>query len=420
LPPTPPFIVTPYALPSRYAYASYSSFLLNWSPIFLYEKKLMSGTHGKRKIAKAHGKRKRTKSVSKSNKRKKQPSQKRLKKLKRNVNKVIKKVVDSALHCDDVISSYVKHYTGNIDPTNLVTNCDRVFDCFNREAANPGPGSLYPQYSMRFTPFCPTRILDAASVLYNARAAGVDVQGGTLFDYKRLNQDVLSMSYKVKFGNYTNVPLEFTIYEITNKSNSDTSFLDTAQASIANTTFVASATPQITTAGTTNFGYSQTLSLEYSDLDALKKQYTIKKHKAKYLMPGTYTSKSFYMGKGCVDFAKFVNNSQSALSLFPKGFKQIVLRVRPRMKNFFGTNAVPANTFVPGYQIITNDDALGIQVEVEERFRLVEPEITVDANAGPKKAFFTSTQFSTPAGFISQIERFPGDIITEVDLPVKA
>lgn len=380
----------------------------------------MAGNAEKRKIATAHSKRKKSKVVQKNSKKVKQPSKRKLIKIKRNVNKVIKKVVDNALHCDDVVSVYHKHYTGNIDPSNTVTNCDRVFDCFNREAANPGPSSLYPQYSCRFTPFCPLRILDAASVLYNARAAGVDIQGGIgIFDYKRLNQDVLMMSYKVKFGNYTNVPLEFTIYEITNKSNSDTSFLDTAQASIPNTTFIASATPQITTAGTTNFGYSQTLALEYSDLDALKKQYTIKRHKTKYMMPGTYVTKSFFMGKGCVDFAKYVNNAQTAISLYPKGFKQLVLRVRPRLKNYFGTNAVPVNCYVPNYQLVANDDALGIQVEVEERYRLVEPEITLDANAGPKKAFFTSTQFSNPAGYVNTFQRFPGEIETESTLPVR-
>jgi len=146
----------------------------------------------------------------------------------------------------------------------------------------------------QFVFFTTSKVLDAASVLFNGRTAGFDHKVATgLFDKEELRVDTVYMSAVVNFRNLQPHSLQFRIIEWECKSHRDAPFLNEYAAAIT----------AMEKAGGTTWDVDSFL-LSPTATPAMKTNYVMKEHKFT-LEPGQETSYTYVQKGGRFDQAAF-------------------------------------------------------------------------------------------------------------------
>lgn len=245
--------------------------------------------------------------------------------------KVIKGVVENVLHCKDNLGVYTKIVGGDFQP-----NCDQDEHRFctwtSRDQVNIGD---YSNYAMAFLPFTQKRVLDAASVLFNGKAATPLIDLATNnFDSRGLKVDLIYGSYELEFHNYTDIDYEVEIWEMTPKYSSNIPFHETL-IELKNAMLWRGGVPYISP--TVNVGalnnYQMHGALEFGMIKGLANKYKMKKYKSGVFKPGekwTY----FKTHKECYDFNQKMTvegaSNEADLASYPKGKPQVVFKWKPK------------------------------------------------------------------------------------------
>ncbi|AMB42977.1 hypothetical protein [Circovirus-like genome DCCV-8] len=338
--------------------------------------------------------------------RRKRPSRKRAMRNKRAAHKAIKSVVEKVISCKDNVGIYTKAYGGDIR-TDVNLGTKSVIVHAQRLQENTDP---YSEFGMRFTPFILKRVLDAASVLYKAKpksVAGPGQLGAPNFDYKGLKVDVLYASYHLAATNMTNTKYYVEIVEFTNKFNGNAAVMDVVQELLKGTNF-QQGEPSFTNG--LNGRWRIDCDLEFGMIKGLSSRYAMKSFGRKLVRPGE-TINYFTKDKMCIDFQRklFVEGESAdpEVPSYAKGEKQVVLVIQP-------VTGLIANATKHTVCMHTVDDKanFGFVVKVNEVFKILEPDATLDANQGDKRVFLSD--FTVPEGVVARYDRDQGGTLNQV------
>ena len=329
----------------------------------------------KRKTATAYSRTKKRKTV-KTKKTKKVANKRRLASKSR---KLIKGVVENVLHCKDNMGVYTKIIGGDFQP-----NCDQDEHRFctwtSRVQANIGD---YSAYAMAFLPFTQKRILDAASVLFNGKAATplIDLGPGN-FESRGLKVDLAYGSYELEFHNYTDIDYECEIWEMTPKTSSNIPFHETL-LELKNAMLWRSGVPYIqpSTNPTAGNNWQMHGALEFGMIKGLSNKYKMSKYKSGKFHPGekwTY----FKTHKECYDFNEKMTvegvSAEAELASYPKGKPQIVFKWKP----VFHLQLSGIGAGFTGNVESATSASRGFLTVCKEVFKIVQPPETEDQYEG--------------------------------------
>lgn len=346
---------------------------------------------------------------------KRRTARKRMLSRRRNARKAIKKVVEKVLTCKDNVGIYTKSYGGDIRTT-VPIGKKIVIVHAQRLQGNAGN---YTEFGMQFTPYCLKRVLDAASVLYNNKAksiAGPGILGivNGNFNPIGLKIDLLYASYKLALTNMTNVQYHVEIIEFTNKFNSNSSVMDNVLELLKGTNWTGGV-PGFSNEG--NGVWHLEDCLEFGMIKGISSRYAVKSFGRKLVKPGD-TINYFTKDKMCIDFQKkLITESEGTdpeIPSFAKGEKQIVIAMTPVVGIVSnGTNYTYAAHTVNS----TDTPAHGFVCKIDEVFKLIEPDATLDQYQGDKRTFLCD--FTQPTtGVLTRYERDYGPTLTEVQSAV--
>lgn len=313
----------------------------------------------------------------------------------RRSNRAIKQVVEKVIACKDNVGVYTKFYTGDFQPT-VALGTKSVQIAANRLQAEANP---YNSFSMGFTPFSTKRVWDAASVLFKGKTKSVDITDlAANFTYTGLKVDVLYASYHLTLTNMTTTSFVMEFIEITNKSNSQSSFMDVTAELLKGTNWTGGV-PTWNNAGKSRWGID--IDLDFGMIKGVDSRYALKSYGKKTVHPGQ-TINYFSKDKFCLDFQKkLVTESASAdpeVPSFAKGEKQVVVVYHP----VIGLSADPS-TFSCSLSTVGTDITKGFVTTAKEVFKIIEPDKTPDANQGDKRTFLTDC--AGPIGSLTRYEK---------------
>lgn len=320
-------------------------------------------------------------------------------KRKKRLDKHIKNVVDRKLLCQENVGIYTKTYTGNVH-TSISAGDKIVLAGHRRLNAHAG---IYTQYSMAFTPFAQKRVLDAASVLYNGKAPGVDIDASGNFAFKGLKVDLIYGSYQLELLNATTCPVKMECWEFKAKASLDSTVLANAVEMFNADKYVGGAAgrPQFAI-GTAGFDtdYYMTEGLDFGMIKALKGRYSFERVKSQVVAPGKIM-KYFTKHKGCYDFNKNLSTAaapaEAELASFAKGETQVIVTIQymPHLQR-------DSTGFIWGQGSGTGDASHGILSRVKEVYKIFEPEVTSSANSGDQRCHHTDVPTLIGAGSASE------------------
>lgn len=296
--------------------------------------------------------------------RKKEKAKRKSNYCKKNRN-CIKGIVHDVLSKHTGTGKYWKRYIGNLQ---LVADNDAGFASKLYQSQNAWLGT-----DLEF--LTTNKIQDVAAVCFKGKPAVLDVNASTVGNFpspKDLKFRIQYASYQLNLKNLTDHAWDIEIYEITNKDRDDTRFQDA----------YASALSSITQVGGGADATINEISLDPSQLPAIRKLYNIKKHK-KTLYPGAALShfvKKDNIDINCANFYK-----DGVIRNFQKHSVQIRIKYTPHI-NVLSANYPGVPDPVPFLSVQRNviggqigyEKAIG--VEVLEKYVIDAPELTEDVN----------------------------------------
>lgn len=341
--------------------------------------------------------------------RRKSSSRKRNMRNRRAASKAIKKVVEKVIACKDNVGIYRKSYGGDIrSDVSLGTKTVAFYG--QRLQGNTSP---YLPFSLAWTPYNLKRVLDAASVLYNNKTksiAGPELLGteNNNFNPIGLKVDLLYASYHLAVTNMTNTQYYLEIIEFTNKFNGDRHAMEVIKELLLGTNWVGGV-PLFASPDPVNGIFRLECDLDFGMIKGVSSRYAVKSFGKKLVKPGD-TINYFTKDKMCVDFQKKLYTENTAetpdIPSFAKGEKQVIIVMMPVVGIVDnGTN----NTIA--CHTVANDSSHGFVYKVEEVFKLMEPDATLDEYQGDKRCFLSD--YGEPAsGTLVRNERDYGPTST--------
>lgn len=296
----------------------------------------------------------------------------------RKFRKQIKSVVKRELACGENQGVYEKLWTGDLGVGAL--------DCmwfYSHLQANANAATVTTTEAMRFIPITYKKILDAASVLFNAKTADLAYEldaGGKNLDRKKTVVEIMYAAASWEIKNGTQLTYDVEEYVITNKSSSDQDFLTTWK-SVSDQDSWGTA-PTLTdkkdvyveanfSTTTQNYFYINNFYLHKPGMqEAMKTFYKIKCNKIK-LTPGSSIKRYFKYHHKCVDFTRGMDNV-GALATFVKGDQQVVYRIVPELHMGYVPGSANAGDFRGAYTASTF--GLGLTIKRKEVYHMSPPE----------------------------------------------
>lgn len=282
------------------------------------------------------------------------------------LRKQVKAIAQNVVNCSENYALYEKNYGGNFDVANTGNNQYVTASLSDNDVQN------YPGKGLHM--FTPRKFLDAASILFNGKAMGQNHEVTTNnFDVKDLKIDVLYASYKLTLKNITDIPFEVELYEFESKRNTFTDVSQYVANAIAKTEWVTT-TPTLGA-----YGIKPTM------FPSVKGSYHVKRNK--FVLLPTQTKTFFYKWKGCLEMKKYLELQGSDYELSymsPKVGRELMMICHPHLS--LGYNA---GTTTVGHQCF-NVKGKSIVAEVNEVFKILQPDDTLDANEGQKRALFNN------------------------------
>lgn len=310
---------------------------------------------------------------------------------KKKATKFVKDIVKRELHCKADIGVYNKCYTSDLRCANDIN--DEVTWLAGARYRNQLSGQD-TERGLQFQPHTLNKILDAASIVYNGKTKAINWESTTNnFDIASLKLNLIYASYKLEIFNMEFYPHEVTIYEVTNKTPLDTSFLTNVDNNVGSMKWVGGA-PAVTQLS--NSHWSLDFGLEPSMVKGIEKQYRIRKVAKKVLMPGSKMHYFSKLGPHCIDYAKH-RNSTGGMPFHLKGDKQVVLRIRPMMHVTYNTAASGGADVQATFIQSTQSTAAGSNFSTfgfytEEVYKFEMPGETDDAREGSQRVMFTRVE----------------------------
>lgn len=309
--------------------------------------------------------------------------------------KKIKGVVKSVMECAENTGTYSKRYTGEFEPY-VNAGQKRISFSMTRNGTNTGPHFVN---DMRY---CMTRkkLLDAVSVLFNNKTRSANWNNGVLnFVIKGFKMDLLYASLDIKWINYTEWAFDCEIFEVVNKHNTDTSFLDDAKAMNEQVEWVG-ANPTFSTASTTQFDMD--MGLEFGMMKGVAGKYSVKKVKTGRVYPGQTIGYFKKWGPQCIDLTKtlVINAGVGILPNFAKGDTQVFIRYTPVM-HLHSSQTTHICTNLANAQ----QHDYGFLVDVQETFKFLQPAETDEVYGGDKRALLVDVPYE-PSGVGPYVQKY--------------
>lgn len=318
------------------------------------------------------------------------------KRSKRNFRKSVKMIVKGAMKCDVPIGTYHKFYVQDINMQNTAANNQLVYTCGQRAGGNSTP---YTSEGMSWCPFNLKKLLDAASVVFNGKSKAINWEDTTnnFSNPKVLQVDVVYASYELRLKCISEQELKCKLVRGRAKKNFGTGLYDVWNTAIGNARWVGGA-PNINTIGIAPTGWKE-LDNGY---DVKVEEFTIRHGEEKVFRT------SF---KGCVDFQKFYQGD--SLQSFGKGISESWNLVVIPAKTIYKSNTTPDVLATRGVTSGFNDY---FNVEIKEVYKMYQPEITADANAGQKFVYLTDFPAITSTSGLTPISGHVNSVNEYVDL----
>lgn len=307
----------------------------------------------------------------------------------RQARRAVKAVVNNVLQCKENVGVYTKTYGGDLNPNNLNDQM-RVAFSMNRFQTNGGP---YTPFTMGWHPHSVKRVLDAVSVLYNGKAANINIDATGNFIYQGFKCDVLYASYKLDVFNYTDLPYEMEFIEVTNKGNKLQNFTDDLEEFINGQSWV-SGTPFFNKDEAVQYNYKT--GLDFGMLKGIATNYSLKSIVKGVVKPGEKISYFSTLKDKCIDFGRHVTTQTAGatpeVASYAKGEKQVVLLYRPvahlQQDLVAGTYSLSHNDKTANVGTEEAKDR-GFVCEIKEVFKVLQPAETLDIHEGEQRAILT-------------------------------
>lgn len=245
-------------------------------------------------------------------------------------------------------------------------------------------------FSGRLSPMNTKRILDAASVLYNGKDRSTTIETGTKnFDVKELKVYIPYYSWKALIKNHTNEAYMVKIHKFTARANTDVAPETYFQNGIDDINWVGGA-PGVPVVVDNGSYQRYPYGIHYGVVESFKNYYKHEIVEEKLMYPGHEISIEEYYRDVVVDFGDFINGSSPtavALASFGKGTNLYHVEVIPQLEGASrdfpsSTGSVFHSRLVPGSA--SNSD--GWLCLVDEHWAIEQPDKTLDANVGQKRA----------------------------------
>lgn len=300
------------------------------------------------------------------------------KKAKGALRKKIKTVVKSTLNSLKNVSTYRKHAL--LDQK--IHFNDKDLDYYIVGArygdANNAPFSLK---ACKFTPNSMERLADAAAVLFNAKLMNYDPTIETdNFNPTTTKFHVPYASYRMHLRNNTNIGFLMEMIEVTNKVNEDSAEFFQTVSDLKDLNSIVSFPTALNVSTASDNIYSVTKNLKFSDIKELSQRYSINKIASKFMNPGETFTKTWTTKNQIVDLKKGAQTT-ALISDYVKGDKQIILKITPRL-GVVRRDGVDIHGITSYGTPDSNYAMLG--VEIEEIYKIAQPDNTADANEGVK------------------------------------
>lgn len=288
--------------------------------------------------------------------------------------RAVKGIVKRVIECDFNSSIYEKtcFYALRCDTTGLVMQ--RAEQRVEGAAFTGAATGLNSNYL--FNAFTPKRLLDAASILYNGKTIAEDytpVAGN--FPVKALTVNYQYCSKKFTFTNHSHQAYEIEWNECVPKAPNDGEILDKWVDALKTENWKPTTpTPQ---------DYGQRPQM----LAAWKTLYTTK-NTTFTLKPGE-TRTFFYKFTGCVDFSKVMKNETEIWSYSNKFGMQFSAIIRAKLNYGWERAINESNVPYIGPLTIPNQANSGIACQIDEVFKIQQPDETKEAYEGNFRAWLT-------------------------------
>lgn len=317
------------------------------------------------------------------------------KKQKTQFTKVVKEIAREAVRQDSVVGTYRKSYVMDQKVSFDRDNIAYYIVGGRRANDNTAP---YTQKALKFTPLSKERILDATSVLFNNKALSIDATLETgNFDPRKLQVKVVYAGAHYKMRNLCNIGLDIEVYEVTNKNTQDSDeFFANMQIEVVNNNIKAGGLADtgafVDTSTPSDNIWVTNWNLKFGDVKELKDEYSIRVLKKSYVPSGGIFSFAANMKDTSIDFRPYVGPG-NLTSDYCKGDVQYLLKVTPRL------HAVGKTGLQMGasYQTFDYEDT-GLVFQVDELYKIAQPEITEDQYEGEKTVLFNDIPISETEG----------------------
>ena len=231
------------------------------------------------------------------------------------------------------------------------------------------------------------KLMDAASVCYNGKAADVNWEQVNFNFPENLETRFQYASASLEFKNMTVEPFDVIIHECTAKRGTNSTPV-TAFKEVANDT--DGSTPTITTQ---NGGNDLKLEMGVKfPSDYKPGDWAIKSKKYTQVMPGQVITWSMIKKDFNVDFIKMIDPA-SGILMYSKGAVQVLLEIIPRTASFSKSSATTGLAVSAGGLRHQTIDVCWA-VTQKEFYKLDQPGVTEDSKEGNKVYIFTDTSLN--------------------------
>jgi len=319
-------------------------------------------------------------------------TKKRKRGLTRRTSKKIKSIVKRQLECDFNKSVLERNY--HFQNTPFVEPGKQFY--FNEGEANPTGATFgVTGANFNFRPLSPDKLLDAVSVLYNGKDSkvGAATTAGN-FDPEKTSANIQYASCTYTLTNITDVEYVIHMYEFESRRNKSGDALGTFDDAITKTAWVGDEPTNST------FGTYPT------QFDVFKESYKTSKQQKFVLKPGQ-KKKLFYKFSGCIDFRKYMVNNISVWTT-GRGFKEINFICYPTETLNFNVDGTDPTVGVsyPNRTAPIISPGRCFAVEVNEVYKIQQPDETADANEGNFRCLHNYTMPLESEGNGNIIQKF--------------
>jgi hypothetical protein len=338
----------------------------------------------------------------------KKGSRKRKAATKKQFKKAVTKVIQNKELKEKAVGKYSKYYGLEMVGDLNADQRSRLIYGGTRWSNNAAPFTLYP---CAFTPHSVSKILDAASVMFNGKAVGFD-HSAILnnMDTQRAKLDVSYASYSLTFKNITQISYDYEIYEITNKTTKFEDFiyvatnLMQAQKWIGNSLVMNGTIPDVSIIGGKNAATCP-INFEFSMIEGLSQMYKWKKVNSGALHPGMSANYFSSRSNFVVDTSKFSDPDfgiAPTLGSHCKGDKQLMIRLQPQMMNIYDAGGSGSTR-----RTRDNNTAYAIVCEGKENYKILCPDNADDTKSNDVQVIFAdNAQQATPVGLATVLEPY--------------